>query len=220
MTTRRLPGRILALTPGDRRDEARADARDGPGTRSCDDLVRRARAAIEAGLDSILLREPDLSDRATLELAHALRAALGPRGWLAIHDRVHLAVAAQADAVHVGFRSLSVADARAILPDTTAIGFSAHAHDDPNAWTGADYLVFGPVFATPSKAGVLDPVGLEVLASSSASTPIPMWALGGIHADNAPPIAETECRGIAVRAALLGTRDAAAACRTLRAAFP
>jgi len=193
VTARRLPGRILALTPGDRRDD------------SCVELVRRARAAIEAGLDSILLREPELSDSATLELAHELRAALGPRGWLGIHDRVHLARAAQADAVHVGFRSLRVADARAILPETIAIGFSAHAHDDSGAWTGADYLVFGPVFATPSKAGVLDPIGVEGLARAAASTRVPMWALGGIDASNVPAASRSGCEGVAVRAALLGT---------------
>jgi thiamine-phosphate pyrophosphorylase len=199
VTARRLPGRILALTPGDLRDESTAE------------LVRRARAAVEAGLDSILLREPEMSDRATLELARDLRSVLGATGWLGIHDRVHLALAARADAVHLGFRSLAIREARSIIPDLAAIGFSAHAHDDPESWTGADYLVFGPVFETSSKRGVLGPVGVEGLAAAVRSTSIPIWALGGIDAARAHEVAETRCRGIAVRGALLGAHDARAA---------
>lgn len=202
MTSRRLPGRILALTPGDLRDGA------------VDAFATRARAAIRAGLDSILVREPELSDRATLDLARGLRAELGPRGWLGIHDRVHLAAAAAADGVHLGYRSLALSEARAVCAEPIAIGFSAHAPDDPAAWSGADYLVFGPVFPTPSKRGVLEPVGVEGLARAARSTSIPIWALGGIEPANAGAALAAGARGIAVRGALLAASDPAGAWRS------
>jgi len=194
---RRLPGRILALTPGDL-------APDGIAA-----LVRKAREAVAAGLDSILVREPTLDDRTTLLLALDLRDLLGETGWLGIHDRVHLAGEARADAVHLGFRSLPIREARAICAESIALGFSAHAHDVPEAWDGADYLTFGPVFATPSKFGLVEPVGVDGLLRAVRSTSIPIFALGGIGAENASTLAATGCRGIAVRSAWMesqGTR--------------
>lgn len=196
---RRLPGRLLALTPGTLT----------PGGEQA--LLARARVAIAAGLDSILLREPELSDAATLALARELRMLLGPDGWLGAHDRVHLAAAAGADAVHLGWRSLPIQVARAILDPSIAIGFSAHATDDPAAWSDADYVVFGPVFDTASKRGHLDPVGVEGLERAVRSTRTPVWALGGITPDNAATLARTGCRGIAVRGAVLQSSDATAA---------
>jgi len=190
----RLPGRVLALTPGDLTADGVAD------------LVRKVREAAGAGLDSILLREPALSDRATLELALELRDLLGETGWLGIHDRVHLASVAGADAVHLGFRSLPIREARAICAESIALGFSAHAHDVPEAWDGADYLTFGPVFATPSKFGLVEPVGVDGLLQAVRSTSIPIFALGGIGAENAGALAATGCRGIAVRSAWMETQ--------------
>jgi len=199
VSPRRIPGPVLALTPGDLRDETAADFR------------RHALDAVEAGLDSILVREPEMSDRATLELARALRELLGAKGWLGIHDRVHLATAAGADGVHLGFRSLAIHATRAIVADDVAIGYSAHAHDEPAAWSGADYLVFGPVYATPSKHGILEPVGIAGLLAAVRATSIPIWALGGIDAARVPAVQQSGCRGIAARGALLGAHDARAA---------
>ncbi|MCY2958585.1 MAG: thiamine phosphate synthase [Planctomycetota bacterium] len=208
MSGRTLPGRILALSPGDMPEGSAAE------------LLRRARAAVDAGLDSILLREPGMSDRATLELLRSLRDVLGPDGWLGIHDRVHLAQAGNADGVHLGFRSIPIPAARAVLGGEVAIGFSAHAHDAPGAWSGADYLVFGPVFATPSKAGLLEPLGIEGLARGVRSTAIPIWALGGITHAEASAVVRTGCRGCAVRAAILGQTDPAPAYARLRDVLP
>ncbi|MBL8863419.1 MAG: thiamine phosphate synthase [Planctomycetes bacterium] len=208
MSARRLPGPLLALTPGE------------PASASAPEILRRAGRAIEAGLDSILLREPAFSDRETLDLARGLRALLGPRGWLGIHDRVHLAEAAGADGVHVGFRSLAAREARAIAAPTIAVGFSAHAHDAPEARAGADYLLFGPLFATPSKAGLLAPVGLETLARAVQASPVPLWAVGGITPDNAAALSACGAAGVAVRAAVLGARDGKPATRALLAVLP
>lgn len=194
----RLPPRVLALTPGDLAPAHTARF-----------LVTAARA-IAAGLDALVLREPGLSDRATLELARALRLRLGERGYLVLHDRVHLAEAAGADAVQLGFRSLAPAEARRVLTPGIAIGFSAHAGDALGAWEASDFLLLGPVFETPSKRGLKEPLGLAEFARECSRSPRPVWALGGITAANAAEVLARGARGVAVRRALFGTSAGAA----------
>lgn len=206
----RLPPRLLALSPGDLSPAHTARF-----------LVEAARA-IAAGLDAIVLREPELSDRATLELARELRLRLGPRGYLVLHDRVHLAEASGADAVQLGFRSLAPADARSVLAPGIAIGFSAHAGDALEPWAASDFLLLGPVFDTPSKRGLKEPFGVAGFARECARAPRPVWALGGITAANAREVLACGARGVAVRGAILGTSvgsagDPAAAVRAFAA---
>lgn len=197
-TAVRLPPRVLALTPGEL------------GPAHTDRFLVAAARAISAGLDGLVLREPALSDRATLGLARALRERLGPRGYLSVHDRVHLAAAAGADAVQLGFRSLAPADARLVLAPGIAIGFSAHAGDARELWEASDFLLLGPVFDTPSKRGVKEPLGVAGLARECARAPCPVWALGGVTAANARELLACGARGVAVRGAVFGASAAGA----------
>ena len=207
--TRRLPPPLVALSPG------------GLAEDRVDDAFLRALAnAVGAGLSALLLREPAMGDGRFLDLARACRETLGPRGWLAVHDRVHLAEASGADAVHLGFRSLAPPEARPVLDERVAIGLSAHAADDGARWRDADYLVFGPVRETPSKRGVLAPTGLEVLAEAVRRSPAPVWAIGGIAPDDVLPCLAAGCRGVAVLSGLLPAGDPAAACRGYLARMP
>ena len=189
--TRRLPPPLLALSPGD------LVPASVPG------FLAGARAAVGAGLAGVLVREPRMGDRALLELALEVRAILGDAGWLGIHDRPHVAPAARADGVHLGFRSLPPAEARRILPERLAIGFSAHAGDDEALWPAADYLFFGPVRETPSKTGLKDPVGFEELARAAARSPVPVWAIGGMREEDAEACRAAGCAGIAMRRGIL-----------------
>lgn len=214
----RLPPRLVALTPGTL------------GAAHVARFANDAARAIAAGLEGVLLREPELSDKAVLELAHALRARLDPphargaepaprRGWLAVHDRAHLVRAAGADAVHLGFRSLPPVEARRVVAEDVTLGFSAHAGDDVATWTACDYLVLGPVFDTPSKRGLKAPLGLDGFARELARAPRPVWALGGITAANAGELLALGARGVAVRAAVFGAADPARATSALFAAL-
>ena len=196
MSARRLPPRLLALTPGDLGPPAIAP------------FLERLRRAIEGGLRGVLVREPALSEREFERLARSVRDALAPcGGWLGIHDRAHFALALGADALHVGFRSLPPAAARDLLGPGPSLGLSAHAGDDPHAWLAADYLFFGPVFETPSKQGWRGPVGLAGLADAVGSSAVPVWAIGGITPERAREVLAAGARGVAVRAALLGAGD-------------
>jgi thiamine-phosphate diphosphorylase len=205
--TARLPGRLLALTPGTLDERA---AREFP---------HKAAAAVEAGLEAVLVREPGLPDRALLELARALREVLGPSRWLGVHDRVHLVAACGADAVHLGWRSLPPAEARALLAPGVALGLSAHAHDAPARWGEADYVVFGPVLETASKRGLVPPTGFDVLKRAVRSTRTPIWALGGLAPEHGREALAAGASGVAAIGSLLASADPASLTLRWRAAL-
>jgi thiamine-phosphate diphosphorylase len=189
--------RLVALSPGDLRDDSGAAALA---------FLAALERALGAGLPGLLLREPQLADRDFLALGERVRKLSARAGaWLAVHDRAHLAAALGADALHLGFRSLAPRELRpwpaGAHPCGIALGLSTHAHDDPRAWADADYLFHGPLHATPSKAGRLEPVGADGLARALAATTRPIRALGGVTP------------GVAVRAGLLPAADPAAATR-------
>ena len=166
------------------------------------ETCRRAGAALRGGLPGLLVREPQWSDREVLRCVEALRAS-SDELWIAVHDRVHLARHEAVDAVHLGFRSLTPAEARALLPADTLVGFSSHAADEPSAWEGADYRFFGPVRETPSKEGLLEPTGLEGLAATCAADDVPVFALGGLLPEHATDCVEAGAHGAAALASVL-----------------
>lgn len=193
-----------------------------PGTLRADGLERFARAvaaAVGAGLPALLVRERALPDRALFALLRELRRAGPP--WLGCHDRVHLALAAGCDAVHLGFRSLAAADARRIatrVGPPLAIGLSTHADDDPAAWDGASYLVHGPVRATPSKRGLREPIGTAGLERAVGRAAVPLLAIGGLGPDDVRPVLATGAHGLVVLRGILASEDPARATeRYLRA---
>lgn len=203
MSAPRPPGALLALTPG--------EARDAAGAARLLDVLREAFAA---GLPAALLREPELPDAAFLELARAARRLADDAGgrWVGVHDRLHVALAAGADAVHLGFRSLPPAEAARIAAGRLAVGFSAHAHDAAGVRVGADYLTFGPVLETPSKRGLLEPVGFEALREVARGAGVPVLGLGGLLPAHALA-ARAAGAGMAVLGGLLGSVDPAASTR-------
>ncbi|MDF1797895.1 MAG: thiamine phosphate synthase [Planctomycetota bacterium] len=189
---RTAPPRLVVISRGDLTEARSAEA-----------FAREVAGLSGAGLGGLVLREPNLPDGPLLELASRLRGELG---WLAVHDRIHVARAAGADAAHLGFRSLRPADARLAAGDL-ALGLSTHAGDDPATWSGVDYLFHGPVFETPSKSGLLEPTGVDGFRAALERRPrseLPMLALGGITPANAPDLLAAGAHGIAVIGAVLG----------------
>jgi thiamine-phosphate diphosphorylase len=195
----RLPPRLLALTPG---------------CLPAQELLARLTSAVEAGLEGVLVREPALEDRALTELLVRCREILGVERWLGVHDRAHLALALACDGVHLGFRSLPPPLARRVVGPSIAIGFSAHAHDAPEARAGADYLFLGPIRDTPSKQGLLPALGFEALAHACAISPLPIWAIGGLHPEHTAAAIESGATGLATLGGILSTATPAAATRS------
>jgi len=195
--------RLIALSPGELEQ----------GGESA--FLRALRGALAAGLPGLLLRESRLMDRAYLALAREVVSLCTAHGtpWLGVHDRAHLAAEVGADAVHLSFRSLRPAELRTWLDPSIALGLSTHADDAPAAWREADYLFHGPLHATPSKVGRLEPVGLAGLERALAHATRPVLALGGVTPRDVPPLRRLGVHGVAVRAGVLGAADPAGATR-------
>jgi thiamine-phosphate pyrophosphorylase len=177
-------------------------------------------AALQGGIRLVQLREPELATRPLLELARALRAMTRAHGAaLLINDRVDIALACEADGVHLPGRSFAVGDARALLGAQRWIGVSTHAADEVRAAAaaGADFAVFGPIYDTPSKRGFGAPLGLDALAAARAAAPaLPLFAICGLNAARAAEARTRGADGVAVIRAVLGAADPAAAAVALR----
>ena len=202
--------RLLALTPGNL--ESGRDA----------SLLRRLEEALEAGLPGVLVREARLSDREFVRLVEALRelaAAASSEPWVALHDRVHLVRALEVQAVHLGFRSLQPKVVKEAFGSELCCGLSTHAGDDPGSFAGADYLFHGPVHPTPSKAGLVAPVGFAGLAQAVHGSERPVFAIGGLLPDDVAPTIEAGAHGVAVLSGILGREDAGAATESYLRAF-
>jgi len=130
------------------------------------------------------------------------------RARILVNDRLDVAIAERAGGVHLGEESLPPADARGLiesaqnrglLPEDFLLGVSCHSLESTKAAesAGADYIFFGPIFPTPSKAAYGAPQGLERLAEVCRAITIPVLAIGGITADNARPCLNSGAAGIA-----------------------
>jgi thiamine-phosphate pyrophosphorylase len=160
-------------------------------------------------LPGLLLREPRLSDRDWVALGSEVRARHSTL-WIGVHDRAHLAEQVGGDALHLGFRSLSPAQAREVVGAKLPIGLSTHATDQGQqrrAWAEADYLFHGPVRATPSKHGLCEPIGFDGFARAVAASDRPMVAIGGLQPEDAAAAIAAGAHGIAVLAGILGHED-------------
>lgn len=182
------------------------DRRQVPGG----DLLSAVRAALRGGVRAVQLREKDLTARELLSSARELRSLTREFGTkLLINDRIDLALAVAADGVHLGGHSLPVAEARALLGPTKLIGLSTHHQEEifRAARDGADFVTFGPVYFTPSKASYGAPVGLDALRQACADAPLPVFPLGGVNATRIPELIAAGCS----RAACIGAVLAASA---------
>jgi thiamine-phosphate pyrophosphorylase len=183
------------------------------------DLVTSVRAALDAGLPAVQLREKDLPGRPLLALAEALRAATTASGALLfVNDRVDVAVAAGADGVHLGVGAVPVDVARGLLPPGALVGVSTHAPAEvaAAAAAGADFCFFGPVYPTPSKSGAQ---GETALREATRAGTLPVLAIGGVEAERVRAARAAGAAGVAVIRAILAAPDPAAATRALLAAL-
>ena len=182
--------------------------------------VRAALAGLPPGGVAVHLREKDLGGRDLLALARALRTACAEAGQLfLVNDRVDVAIAAGADGVHLPSSGLPPLEARRLLGPGRLVGVSCHSSEDVRGARdgGADYGTFGPVFETPSKRPYGPPVGVSALRDA-VPLGLPLVALGGVEAANAPEAVAAGARGIAAIRAWLAAPDPGAAVRALLAA--
>ena len=185
-------------------------------------VIRQVERALQAGAPTIQLREKERGAGEALELGRRLRALTREHGALFfVNDRLDLALATDADGVHLGPRDLPVAEVRRHLPSDFLIGYST---DDPDTAVraqkdGADYLGCGTVWPTSSKEDPGAVIGPEGLARLAAAVSIPVVGIGGITPDRARELAGTGAAGIAVIGAVMASPQPGNTVRNLLAAF-
>ena len=183
-------------------------------------LLQVVEELLQAGVRMIQLREKDLTAAELYPLARKLRSLTHKyNSLLLINDRIDLAQAIGADGVHLGGHSLPVKIARQILGSNTLIGASTHSVVEAESAQrqGADFITFGPVFFTPSKAQFGAPVGIESLQTICKTCKIPVYALGGIKANNARETLQAGAHGVAMISALLSSPEPAQAYQQITA---
>jgi len=186
-------------------------------------LLEGVEAAVAGGASIVQYRATAGTRRHLYETACALRDLLQPRHVpLIINDQVDLALAVDADGVHVGQNDLPVDVVRRVIGPGKLIGLSITSPEQLDAirTKTVDYLGLGPVFPTISKDDAAPALGLQQLASLAARTSLPTVAIGGISLGNAAAVFATGVTGLAVVSALSLVPDPAAAARALRATKP
>lgn len=179
-------------------------------------LVERVEAALRGGVGAVQLREKDLDGGPLHELARALlpicRRFAAP---LLVNGRIDVVLATDADGVHLPSDSFRAAEARSLLGPEKIVGVSTHSPAEvaSAAADGADYAIFGPIFATPSKESFGAPQGLERLRQAVAAAPMPLIAIGGITPERARDVYATGVAGVAAIGALLAQADTESAAR-------
>ncbi len=182
------------------------------------DFFLRMEELMVAGVRMIQLREKDLPAQQLYEMAQRLRDMTQRHSCLLLmNDRIDIALAVDADGVHLRRNSLSPAVARTLLGSNKLIGMSTHSVQEITRASeqGADFVTYGPVFYTPSKASYGAPKGLDELQGSCSSSSLPVFALGGISVTNTPAIMTTGAHGIAVISTLMAASNPTAVCRKL-----
>lgn len=174
------------------------------------DLLWVLEQALAGGIKAIQLREKDLNGRDLFSLGEKCRELCEKyHAALVINDRVDVALAVDAAGVQLGKLSLPIPMARQLLGAEKLIGASTHSFADARAAeeSGADFILFGPVYFTSSKARYGPPQGLNALKEIVEKTSLPVYAIGGIKAASIREAKHTGIRGVALISAVMSARN-------------
>ena len=174
------------------------------------DLLRVVEQALEGGVKAVQLREKDLGGRELFALAEKIKTLCERyHAGFFVNDRIDVALGVDADGVQLGGFSIPVAAARKLVGEGKLIGVSTHSTREAIVAerAGADFILFGPVYETPSKAVYGKPQGPGPLKEVVEKISIPVYAIGGIKAGNIAEVKESGAHGVALISALLSAAD-------------
>ena len=174
------------------------------------DLLWVLQQALDGGVKAIQLREKDLGGSDLFSLAEAARKLTQSyHARLLINDRIDLALAVDANGVQLGKASLPIETARALLGPRKLLGASTHSLEEAQEAerNGADFVVFGPIYFTPSKAPYGAPQGLAALKKIVEKISLPIYAIGGIKPENIADARRTGVQGVALISAVMSAAD-------------
>jgi len=176
------------------------------------------RLAIAGGADTIQYRQKSGSTREMIEIARNMKRLCSKADvTFIVNDRLDVAIAAEADGVHLGQDDFPIPMARELLGEGRIIGGSAATLDEARKCLseGADYVGFGPVYPTSSKDDAGPVSGIDILKQVVEIIPVPIIAIGGVGAENIPDVMRTGAHGIAVISAVCCQDDPEKATRSL-----
>ena len=176
------------------------------------------RLAIAGGADTIQYRQKSGSTREMIEIARNMKRLCSEAGvTFIVNDRLDVAIAAEADGVHLGQDDFPIPMARDLLGEGRIIGGSAATLDEARKCLseGADYVGFGPVYPTSSKDDAGPVSGIDILKQVVEVIPLPIIAIGGVSAENIPDVMRAGAHGIAVISAVCCQDDPEEATRAL-----
>lgn len=182
-------------------------------------LLETVAQAVAGGVTLVQLRDPQAKGRLLVEQARALVALLRPKGIpLIVNDRVDVAIAADADGVHLGQDDMAPADARALLGPDRILGLSVGSAEELAAsdLSGVDYVGTGPVKATGTKTDAGAAIGVVGLAAMRRLISIPMVGIGGIDLAATKGVIRAGADGIAVVSAICAAPDILSAAQRLK----
>lgn len=156
--------------------------------------------AVESGVEAVFLREKDLSGLELFNLAKEIKNITKNKAYFLINSRTDIALAVDADGVHLGFNSIPVTEARKLLGKRKLIGASCHSVSDVVKRTkeGVNYVFLGPMFFTASKAKYGKPLGPEVIKEVKKISRVPVIAIGGIKESNVLDVLSAGADGVAM----------------------
>jgi thiamine-phosphate pyrophosphorylase len=181
-------------------------------------LVPLLQRVVNAVAPAIQLRERDLSARELVTLAQEVKTVTASRGaQLLINDRIDVALAFEGVGVHLRSNSLPVTVARQMVGTQRLLGISAHSVEEAvqAASQGADYIVLGPIYETPSKQAFGPPLGIHALEKACRLVSLPIMGIGGVTSARAREMRRAGAFGAAVITAILGAADVESAAREL-----
>ncbi len=173
-------------------------------------LVETVEEACQAGVRAIQLREKDLPAKSVHNLAQEIQQICKKTGTkLLINERFDIAKAVRADGIHLTSKSIPVDIVRKNLKSNKLIGVSTHSLAEAKQAedSGADFILFGPVYHTPSKTAYGDPQGLTRLREVTSFVSIPVFAIGGITPEKARACVDNGVFGVAVISSVMSARD-------------
>jgi thiamine-phosphate pyrophosphorylase len=166
--------------------------------------------ALDGGVKAVQLREKDLTGKDLFELAVKVRERCDRYdAQFFINDRIDVALAVDAAGVQLGKTSIPIQTARSLLGPRKLIGYSAHSLEESLVArsSGADFILFGPVYFTPSKAHYGAPQGLEALKKIVEKVALPVYAIGGIKSESVVDMRRIGVRGVAIISAIVSADE-------------
>lgn len=177
-----------------------------------------AESLVAGGIDLLQLRAKNYPTPEIEKLAEELRPIAARGGVpLVINDHADVARNLGAEVLHLGQDDMSIAEARAIVGADCAVGKSTHSIDQAIRafYEGADYIGFGPLFATPTKPDY-PPIGLAEIEKVHEAVRIPIFCIGGIKLDNLPKVIEAGAQRVVIVSGLLQATDIAGYARAVK----